>query len=66
MLALLIFVVVAVNIFNGMRRMVYERREEICVLSALGSSSGNIQLIFIMQGLIIGLSAPFGLFSDCL
>jgi len=56
MLALLIFVVVAVNIFNGMRRMVYERREEICVLSALGSSSGNIQLIFIMQGLIIGLS----------
>ncbi len=56
MLALLIFVVVAVNIFNGMRRMVYERREEICVLSALGSSSGSIQLIFIMQGLLIGLS----------
>jgi len=36
--------------------MVYERREEICVLSALGSSSGSIQLIFIMQGLLIGLS----------
>lgn len=56
MLALLIFVVVAVNIFNGMRRMVYERREDICVLSALGSSPGSIQLVFIMQGLIIGLS----------
>lgn len=56
MLALLIFVVVAVNIFNGMRRMVYERREEICVLSALGSSNSSIQLIFILQGLLIGLS----------
>lgn len=55
MLALLIFVVVAVNIFNGMRRMVYERREEICVLSALGSPNQSIQLIFIMQGLLIGL-----------
>lgn len=56
MLSLLIFVVVAVNIFNGMRRMVYERREEICVLSALGSSPESIQFIFIMQGLLIGLS----------
>ena len=35
-LVFLIFVVVAINIFNGMRRMVYERREEISILSAFG------------------------------
>ncbi len=56
MLVLLIFVVVGVNIFNGMRRMVFERREEIAVLSALGGLKKNVQLIFIIRGLVIGLS----------
>jgi len=55
LLVFLIFIVVAVNIFNSMRRMVYERREEISVLSALGSTKGNIQRIFLVQGLRIGL-----------
>lgn len=56
MLVFLIFLVVAVNIFNGMRRMVFERREEICVLSALGANSKAIQSVFVLQGLIVGLS----------
>ncbi len=54
MLVFLIFVVVGINIFNGMRRMVYERREEISVLSALGARSSVIQSIFIMQGFLTG------------
>ena len=52
----LIFVVVAINIFNGMRRMVYERREEISVLSAFGGRKASIQSIFVMQGFLTGLS----------
>jgi len=56
LLVFLIFIVVAVNIFNSMRRMVYERREEISVLSALGSTKDTIQRIFLLQGFRIGLA----------
>ena len=55
MLVLLIFLVVAVNIYNGMRRMVYERREEIAVISALGGKSSQVQEVFVMQGLLTGI-----------
>ncbi len=55
LMVFLIFVVVAINIFNGMRRIVNERREEISILSALGGSSKGIQSIFIMQGFLTGL-----------
>lgn len=55
MLVLLIFVVVGVNIFNGMRRMVFERRSEIAILSALGGRQKDVQLIFILRGLLTGL-----------
>lgn len=54
LLVFLIFVVVGINIFNGMRRMVYERREEISVLSAFGAKKRHTQLIFITQGFLIG------------
>ncbi len=56
LLVFLIFVVVGINIFNGMRRLVYERREEISVLSAFGARPKYIQWIFIMQGFLTGLS----------
>lgn len=56
MLVFLIFVVVGVNIFNGMRRMVFERQSEIAVLSALGAKKNSIQFIFILRGLLTGLS----------
>lgn len=54
LLVFLIFLVVGINIFNGMRRMVYERREEISVLSAFGGQPSRIQSIFIVQGLLTG------------
>lgn len=54
LLVFLIFVVVCINIFNGMRRMVYERRAEISVMAAFGARSPLVQMIFIMQGLLIG------------
>lgn len=55
LLVLLIFVVVGVNIFNGMRRLVFEKHEEIALLAALGAKPFSIQLIFVLQGLLIGL-----------
>ena len=66
-LVFLIFVVVAINIFNAMRRMVYERREEISVLSAFGGRFRSIQSIFVMQGFLTGFTGAipgmiFGLF----
>ena len=67
MLVLLIFVVVGVNIFNGMRRMVFERRSEIAVLSALGARQKDVQLIFILRGLLTGLGGAIpGLMSGLL
>ena len=54
LLVFLIFVVVAINIFNGMRRMVYERKEEISVLNAFGAKPSKIQSIFVMQGFLTG------------
>lgn len=56
MLVFLIFLVVAVNIYNGMQRMVFERKEEICILSALGGKKFSIQLVFLMRGFLIGVT----------
>ncbi len=53
-LVFLIFVVVGINIFSGMRRMVFERREEISVLSAFGGRKEKIQSIFVAQGFLVG------------
>lgn len=54
LLVFLIFVVVAINIYNGMRRMVYERREEIAVLSSFGARKNQIQDVFILRGFLTG------------
>lgn len=55
LLVILIFLVVSVNIYNGMRRSIYERREEISVLASLGAYSKHIQALFIANGFTIGL-----------
>lgn len=55
-LVVLIFLVVTVNIYNGMRRAVYERREEISVLTALGGGAKAVRRIFLVNGLGIGLA----------
>jgi lipoprotein-releasing system permease protein len=52
----LIFIVVGLNIFQAQRRVVLERREEIGLLRALGSSSTAVRLIFVWDGFIIGLA----------
>ena len=55
LMVLLIFLVVGVNIYNGMRRMVFERKEDIAVLSALGARKREVQSVFIAKGLLTGL-----------
>ena len=54
LLVALIFVVVGINIYNGMRRLVFERRSEIAILSALGAETRKIQSIFIVRGFTTG------------
>lgn len=54
-LVVLIFVVVGINIFNSMHRLVYERRPEISTLSALGGSTKMIQGVFVLRGFLTGL-----------
>lgn len=55
LLVALIFVVVAINIYNGMRRLVFERKSEIAIFAALGAPSSEIKSIFIMKGFLTGL-----------
>jgi len=59
LLVALIFVVVGINIYNGMRRLVFERRSEIAILSALGAKNSDIKSIFIMRGFTTGLLGSF-------
>ena len=51
----LIFIVVAVNIFHSMKRSVVERVEEIALMKAVGATPLSIQLIFIIEGAMIGI-----------
>lgn len=53
-LVALIFIVVAVNIYNGMRRIVFERKSEIAILSALGAKKWGIKAVFIFKGFVSG------------
>lgn len=54
-LVVLIFFVVAVNIYNGMRRTIYERREDIAVLASLGMKKNTLRFLFFINGFKIGL-----------
>lgn len=59
MMVALIFVVVGINIYNGMRRLVYERSSEIAILSALGAKKNEVKSIFIIRGLMTGVIGAF-------
>ena len=59
LLVVLIFFVVAVNIYNGMRRSIYERREDISILASMGAHPEHIQFLFIANGFIIGFIGAF-------
>jgi len=50
----LIFIVVGANIFQSLRRSVYEKQEEIGVLRALGAYPEDIRQVFILDGVLIG------------
>jgi lipoprotein-releasing system permease protein len=50
----LIFLVVGGNIYHSLKRSVYERLEEICLLKSIGASTKSIQRIFIFDGIFIG------------
>lgn len=56
LVVLLIFVVVAVNIYNGMKKLVFERKTEIAVLKSFGATNSEIQNVFIVQGFLTGFS----------
>ncbi|MDR2796023.1 MAG: ABC transporter permease [Spirochaetaceae bacterium] len=52
----LIFIVVALNIFQGQRRIVLEKRDEIGLLRSVGASELDIRCVFTFNGVIIGLT----------
>lgn len=55
LLVVLIFIVVAVNIYNAMRRMIYERRQDIAVLVAFGGTVKDLESVFAVKGFITGI-----------
>ena len=59
LLIILIFLVVAVNIYNGMRRSIYEKKEEISILISMGAKKSNVKMIFILIGFLIGIFGSF-------
>lgn len=52
----LIFIVVALNIFQGQRRIVLEKRDEIGLLRSIGASELDVRCVFAFNGIIIGLT----------
>jgi len=50
----LIFIVVALNIFQSQRRSVLQRREEIGLLRAVGGTQKAVRFVFVCDGALIG------------
>ncbi len=50
----LIIVVAAFNIVGSLTMIVMEKRRDVGVLQAMGVSRGNIQRIFLLEGLLVG------------
>lgn len=55
LLVVMIFIVVAINIYNSMRKLVFERRIEISTLASLGADNNSIQNIFVYRSFMIAL-----------
>jgi lipoprotein-releasing system permease protein len=51
----LIFIVTAINIYQGRRRMLLLKKLEISILRILGVSARRMHLVFVLQGTLIGL-----------
>jgi len=52
----IIFLVVGVNIFYAMRKSIHERIDEIAIIKAMGCRLYTVQRIFLLNGMITGLS----------
>lgn len=50
----LIFLVVGVNIYQGLRRIIHERRGDIAIMRALGAPVRRVEAVFLVDGLVIG------------
>lgn len=50
----LIFLVVAGNIYQLLRRSILERSEDIAIFRALGAPPGSLRLVFLLEGALIG------------
>lgn len=55
----IVFILVGLNIFNSLRRSVYEKREEIGLMLAVGAEQKKVKRVFILQGAFIGFSGAF-------
>lgn len=56
LLVFMIFIVVAVNIHNSMKKLVFERKDEIAMMSVFGGRPGQVQMVFVSKGAITGLA----------
>jgi lipoprotein-releasing system permease protein len=56
----LIFLLVAVNVFNLMKRLVVEKYEDIGLLKAMGARDREVAQVFTFQGFYIGLVGAVG------
>jgi putative ABC transport system permease protein len=66
-LAVVALVVAALGIINTMLMTVLERTREIGIMKAVGAGDGHIQLIFLVEGALIGLGGgALGLFCSWL
>ncbi|MDR2098279.1 MAG: ABC transporter permease [Spirochaetaceae bacterium] len=52
----LIFIVVALNIFQAQRRIVLEKKDEIGLLRSVGASEFDVRRVFAFNGVILGLA----------
>ena len=52
----IIFVVVGFNTHHALRRAVFERREDVAVLKALGAPPRQLQYVFVVEGLVVGVA----------
>lgn len=50
-----LLIVAGFGIYNILNMLIYEKMNDIAILKATGFSGGDVQLIFIMQALIIGI-----------
>lgn len=55
LMVLLIFLVVAINIHNGMKKLIYQRKSECALLEVFGAEEKDLKNIFILQGFSTGI-----------